>query len=265
MANDVDWVEKVRTQGAIQKWVDHSISVTVNLPNQVDEQLVNDVYVTGWESGCKGITIYRDGSRSGVLISKEEPKASEEQVEEYFSDNHAPRRPKKIVCDVIRFSNKGEKWIAFIGLLENRPYEIFTGNIESFNIPNNINKGSIVKTKKNGNSTYHFHYTDGDNEIIANDLKTAFDPQFSDVSRMVSALMRHGMPISFLIDLLGSLSLDGDLINTWKSGVKRILTKNYLKEDETVKSATCDNCNSENVAMIEGCLTCQECGSSKCS
>jgi ribonucleoside-diphosphate reductase alpha chain len=267
MANDVDWVEKVRMQGAIQKWVDHSISVTVNLPNQVDEQLVNDVYVTGWESGCKGITIYRDGSRSGVLISKEE-KTSEEKVEEYFKDNNAPRRPKRLECDVVHFSNKGEKWIAFVGLLEGRPYEIFTGNSENFDIPNNIEKGEIVREKVDGESFYNFCYETKEGEpVCGNNLKTSFNPQFTDISKMVSALMRHGMPIFYIIEVLGSLHLDGEFITTWKSGVKRIL-KRYLKEEDNGKEVTgktCDNCGSTNIMIIEGCETCAECASSKCS
>lgn len=238
---------------------------TVNIPNHVTQELVSQIYMTAWEAGCKGVTIYRDGSRSGVLISKEE-KTSEEKVEEYFKNNHAPRRPKKIECDVLRFSNKGEKWIAFIGLVENKPYEIFTGNSQHFNLPLNIEKGKINKVKINNVSQYIFCYEDEEGkEICANNLKDAFDPQFNDISKMVSALMRHGMPIFYLIDLLNSLNLDGDLINTWKSGVKRILSKSYLKEFEEVKGLTCENCGSSIVMMVEGCLTCKECGSSKCN
>lgn len=266
LANDVDWVEKVRMQGAIQKWVDHSISVTVNLPNDVDEKLVNDVYMASYESGCKGCTIYRDGSRSGVLISDKSDK--DKLKEELFKENHAPKRPKKLECDVIPFSNKGERWISFVGLLNDKPYELFTGRYnDDINIPNNIDKGYIIKHKLDGVSSYIFHYEDKDgNDVESINLKTIFDDKFNDNARMLSAMLRHGMPINYTISLLHDLNLDGDLINSWKTGVRRIL-KRYLKNDDQLipKGKTCSNCGSNKIAMIEGCETCQDCGSSKCN
>lgn len=260
MANDVDWVEKVRMQGAIQKYIDHSISVTVNLPNDVDEDLVNDVYLTGWKSGCKGITIYRDGSRSGVLITKEEK--TKKNVKKLFEENHAPKRPKRLSADVIHFMNKGEKWIAFVGLLQEKPYEIFTGPLDGFDITTTIEKGRIEKTKSNNVSKYEFQYFKDDEWVPVGDLKKKFDERFDDISKMTSAILRHGMPLEYVIELLGNLTLDGDLITTWKSGVKRVL-KRYLKDGKQGKGQ-CPECGSENLKYQDGCLTCLECGHAAC-
>lgn len=260
MANDVDWVEKVRMQGAVQKWISHSISVTVNLPADVDEELVNQVYLTGWESGCKGMTIYRDGSRSGVLITKEEKK--QEKVKEFFKENHAPKRPKRLTADVIHFMNKGEKWIAFVGLLQEKPYEIFTGKLDNFEIPNSVERGRIEKTRTDGVSKYEFQYFKDGEWIPVGDLKQSFDPQFDDISKFISAILRHGMPLEYVIELLGNLNLDGDLIVTWKSGVKRIL-KRYL-EDGKKGGGQCPECGSHNLRYQDGCLSCMDCGHSKC-
>jgi ribonucleoside-diphosphate reductase alpha chain len=267
MANDVDWLEKVRMQGNIQKYIDHSISVTVNIPMTSSVELVSQIYLEGWKVGCKGMTIYRDGSRSGVLISSEES-SKNKKGENTFGVSHAPKRPKTLDCDIINFTNKGEKWIAFVGLLENRPYEIFTGNLTKINLPNNIEKGEITKHKgEDGETNYDLYYYTGDGvRTFVCNLKVLFSSEFNDVSRMVSAILRHGMPIGSVINLLTNLNLDGDLINTWKNGVKRIL-KRYLNEDEIVevKGKTCSNCGSTNIMMIEGCETCAECGSSKCN
>lgn len=262
MANDVDWVEKVRMQGAVQKWIDHSISVTVNLPEHVDTDLVNDVYITAWESGCKGCTIYRDGSRSGVLITKEEKK--EEKIKQMFEDSHAPKRPKRLDCDVIHFMNKGEKWICFVGLMEGRPYEIFTGSYDKLSdVPSSVERGIIERRKNNGLSQYMFIYKDknGD-DVECCDLKHTFDEAFADVSKMVSAILRHGMPLEYVVDLLDNLNLDGDLITTWKAGVKRII-KRYVREGSKAKGK-CPECNSSNLAYQDSCLTCMDCGNSKC-
>jgi ribonucleoside-diphosphate reductase alpha chain len=267
MANDVDWLEKVRMQGSIQRWCDHSISVTVNIPSTCTVELVSQIYLEGWKSGCKGMTIYRDGSRSGVLISSEDSSKNKKE-ETNFGVSHAPKRPKTLDCDIIHFTNKGEKWIAFVGLLEGRPYEIFTGNLTKIDLPSNIEKGEITKHKgEDGESNYDLYYYTGDgNRTLVCNLKVLFSSEFNDVSRLVSAMLRHGMPIGSLINLLTNLNLDGDLINTWKNGVKRIL-KRYLKEEEIVevKDKTCSNCGSINIMMIEGCETCAECGSSKCN
>lgn len=261
-SNDVDWVEKVRMQGAIQKWIDHSCSVTTNLPKGTPESVVHDVYMTGWKEGCKGMTIYVDGSRSGVLVSEEDNKETE--IENYFKENHAPKRPKTLEADVHNFTNKGEKWVAIIGKLENKPYEIFTGPLNEFKIDSSIETGEISRSKyKDGESVYNFCYEKDGDKICVGDLKGSFDPQFSDISRIVSALLRHGMPMLYITNLLGTLNLDGDLITTWKKGAIRILKK-YIKEEHEVKGMKCQNCGSENLAMQESCLSCRDCGSSKC-
>lgn len=260
MANDVDWVEKVNMQGKIQRWIDHSISVTVNLPEHVDEDLVNRVYVKAWQSGCKGCTIYRDGSRSGVLVSKDE-----KETEMLFKETAAPKRPKELECAVMTFQNKGEKWIGFLGLLDGKPYEIFTGALENFPIPGWVEGGRIVKTKGDNGSNYSFVYEDKKGRSIEiSDLNHAFDPQYYDLAKTFSAILRHGMPLPYVIDLIDGLNLDGDLITTWKAGVKRMLKK-FVKDGTAISGKTCDSCGSDSVEYIEGCLTCKNCGSSACS
>ena len=259
LANDVDWVEKVVMQGKIQEWIDHSISVTVNLPEHVTEELVNDVYVTAWKNGCKGCTIYRDGSRSGVLISNEE-----KQIQAAFADHHAPKRPDTLDCTVSQFNNNKERWIGFIGLYDGRPYEIFTGKLEDFPVPSYVDEGRITKIKTKEGNNYHFVYKDKTgNEITLPNLNHAFDDTFYDMAKTISAIMRHGMPLPYVIDLMDSLNLDGDLINTWKSGVKRLIKK-YIKDGTTVSGTTCKDCGSAALEYKEGCLTCRDCGSSKC-
>jgi ribonucleoside-diphosphate reductase alpha chain len=259
MANDVDWVEKVRMQGKIQQWVDHSISVTVNLPEHVTEELVNQVYMTAWEEGCKGCTIYRDGSRSGVLVSKDEKKKNE-----LFKDSQAPKRPIELECSVTKFMNSGERWVGFIGLLNGKPYEIFTGNHENFPIPNYVDTAKIVRSKKDGQSSYDVVYTDklGESIKIPN-LNHAFDAKYHDMAKTISAVLRHGMPLPYVIELLDSLNLDGDLITTWKAGVKRMLKK-FVKDGTTISGKTCKTCGSDSLVYTEGCLTCKNCGDSKC-
>ena len=263
MANDVDWLEKVKMQGKIQEWIDHSISVTVNLPEHVTEELVNDVYINAWKSGCKGCTIYRDGSRSGVLISKDE-----KEVEKLFEETNAPKRPESLECTVMIFQNKGEKWIGFIGLLDGRPYEIFTGALDNFPIPGWVEGGIIKKTKKSeeeGGSSYDFIYVDKrGRDIRIPHLNHAFDEKYYDLAKTFSAILRHGMPIEYLIGLIDTLNLDGDLISTWKSGVKRMLKK-FVKDGTLISGKKCEGCGSESVEYKEGCITCMSCGSSKCS
>jgi ribonucleoside-diphosphate reductase alpha chain len=258
-SNDVDWVEKVAMQGKMQKWVDHSISVTVNLPNEVTEELVAQVYMNAWKAGCKGCTVYRDGSRSGVLITNEEKKQKE-----LFGDTAAPKRPKSLECVVTRFTNQGAKWIGFMGLFDGRPYELFTGDVEDFPIPSYVENGHIVKEKKGDKSAYHFVYLDkSGTEIKMPNLNHAFDDSYYDLAKTFSALLRHGMPLPYMVELIDGLNLDGDLINTWKAGVRRMLKK-YIKDGTTVSGKTCKDCGSASLEYKEGCMTCSSCGSSKC-
>ena len=273
MSNDVDWVEKVRMQGKIQKWIDHSISVTVNLPADATEELVNRVYITAWQEGCKGCTIYRDGSRGGVLIAVEAPKDTKEElkeeiIEELFKENHAPKRPKTLAADVHRFMLRGERWIGFVGLLYGKPYEVFAGPAEEFKIPVAVEEGHIMRVKKDGVSRYDFIYETKDGPEVAKNLGTAFNPQTYDTSRIISAVLRHGMPLPYVVQMIESLQLDGDLISTWKNGVKRMIKK-YIP-DGTVVKASAANCpngvDGQNCHLIyqEGCLICTTCGNSKC-
>lgn len=254
-ANDVNWLEKVRMQGAIQKWIDHSISVTINIPKEAKKELVSDLYLTAWESGCKGATVYREGSRTGVLISKKEGKQNEIQ-----------RRPKVLEADIIRFNNNDEKWMAFVGLLDGRPYEIFTGlgDEEMFPIPKSIVKGSIIKTKDDeGNNRYDFQYTDkyGYKNTMGG-LSHMFKPEFWNYAKLISSVLRHEMPIANVVSLVRSLRLDNETINTWKNGVERALKK-YIPSGTKAKGK-CEECGSENLVYQEGCLICTNCGSSKC-
>lgn len=254
-ANDVDWVAKVRMQGAIQKWVDHSISVTINIPNNTREELVSELYLTAWESGCKGATVYRDGSRSGVLVSNKSEKS-----------NEIKKRPKVLDADIIRFTNNDEKWIAFVGLLDGKPYEIFTGlaDEEMYPIPKSIVKGTIIKTKdEEGKNRYDFQYTDkyGYKNTLGG-LSHMFKPEFWNYAKLISGVLRHGMSIPHVVNLVQSLRLDNDFINSWKYGVERAL-KRYIP-DGTKAKGKCTECGSENVVYQEGCLICTDCGSSKC-
>jgi ribonucleoside-diphosphate reductase alpha chain len=253
-ANDVDWVAKVRMQGAIQKWVDHSISSTINLPSDVKEELVSELYMTAWKSGCKGATVYRDGSRDGVLITGK-PEARAER----------PKRPKVLDCDVIRFNISEEKWVAFVGLKDGRPYEIFTGlaDEEIFPIPKSIMKGQIIKIKnEDGKTRYDFQYTDkyGYKKTIGG-LSHMFKPEFWNYAKLISGVLRHEMPIADVVTLIQSLNLDSESINNWKNGVERALKK-YIPNGTKAKGK-CE-CGSDNLVYEEGCLICKDCGSSKC-
>ena len=254
-ANDVDWLAKVRMQGAIQKWVDHSISVTINLPADVKEEMVSELYMTAWKSGCKGATVYRDGSRTGVLIAgKNEIRAER------------PKRPKSLDCDVIRFNINEEKWLAFVGLKEGRPYEIFTGlaDEETFPIPRTIMKGKIIKVKTEDEKTrYDFQYTDkyGYKKTMEG-LSHMFKPEFWNYAKLISGVLRHEMPIQDVVTLVQSLKLDSESINNWKNGVERALKK-YIPNGTKAKGK-CGECGSDNLIYQEGCLICKDCGSSKC-
>ena len=261
-ANDIDWVAKVRMQGAIQKWVDHSISVTVNLPNNVSEELVADVYRAAWESGCKGITVYRDGCRAGVLVDKKSKK-EQPKCEEPTQSN---RRPKSLPAEVVRFKNGKEDWIAFIGLHEGHPYEIFTGKIEddAMYIPPKITKGNILKVREeDGTKRYDFQYTDryGYTNTIGG-ISRLFNESFWNYAKLISGVLRYNMPIDKVVSLIDGLHLDDENINTWKNGVKRAL-KQYI-EDGTRSKGKCPQCGQENMAYQNGCLTCMSCGYSKC-
>ena len=261
-ANDIDWVAKVRMQGAIQKWVDHSISVTVNLPNNVSEELVADVYRAAWESGCKGITVYRDGCRAGVLVDKKSKK-EQSKCEEPTQSN---RRPKSLPAEVVRFKNGKEDWIAFIGLHDGHPYEIFTGKIEddAMYIPPKITKGNILKVREeDGTKRYDFQYTDryGYTNTIGG-ISRLFNESFWNYAKLISGVLRYNMPIDKVVSLIDGLHLDDENINTWKNGVKRAL-KQYI-EDGTRSKGKCPQCGQENMAYQNGCLTCMSCGYSKC-
>lgn len=255
-ANDVDWIAKVKMQGAIQKWVDHSISVTINLPADAKEELVSELYMTAWREGCKGATVYRDGSRNGVLIASGKSETRTER----------PKRPKVLDCDIIRFSYNEEKWIAFVGLKDGRPYEIFTGlaDEEMFPIPKTIIKGKIIKNKDDdGNSRYDFQYTDkyGYKNTMGG-LSHMFKPEFWNYAKLISGVLRHEMPIADVVILIQSLKLDSESINNWKNGVERALKK-YIPNGTKAKGK-CGECNSDNLVYEEGCLICKDCGSSKC-
>ena len=261
-SNDVDWLSKVRMQGQIQKWVDHSISVTINLPEDATEELVDELYVTAWNSGCKGVTVYREGSRSGVLISnKQEDKITLMVMSEPI------KRPKILDAEVIRFKNESDEWIAFVGLLDDRPYEIFTGlkDEEMFPIPKSITSGKIIKNKdEDGNTRYDFQYIDkyGYKNTLGG-LSHMFEKEYWNYARLISGVLRYGMPIQDVVNLVSSLTVDSETINTWKIGVVRALKK-YIPNGTRATKSRCSECGSESVVYQEGCLTCTNCGNSKC-
>ena len=260
-ANDIDWVAKVKMQGAIQKWVDHSISVTVNLPNNVSEELVADVYKTAWECGCKGITVYRDGSRSGVLID------TKSKIEAPAESKAPIKRPAELEADVVRFRNGKEEWIAFVGMHDGKPYEIFTGQLdeEELFIPKSITKGWIVKVREeDGSKRYDFRFNDkGGYPHIIGGISRLFDMEFWNYAKLISGVLRNGMPIIDVVNLVDSLQFTSDGINVWKAGVARAL-KRYIK-DGTKSKQKCPNCGSESLVYQNGCPTCHSCGWSKCS
>ena len=258
-SNDVDWVSKVKMQGRIQKWVDHSISVTINLPEKTPEDLVGKLYITGWQSGCKGITVYRDGSRSGVLISNKSNKKE---------DTGSIKRPRNLDAEIVRFKNEDEDWIAFVGLKDDRPYEIFTGlaDEEVLPIPKSVTRGKIIKIKKEGGSSrYDFQYTDKFGyENTLGGISHMFNKEYWNYAKLISGVLRHGMPLPDVVELVSSLSLNTETINTWKKGVERAL-KRYIPDGTKARKGTkCENCGSETLIYQEGCLICQSCGFSKC-
>lgn len=270
-ANDVDWLMKVRMQGAIQKWVDHSISVTINLPNNVDEQLVNRLYVEAWKSGCKGCTVYRDGSRSGVMIAVEK-KDKKKEVAEHKHVCEPPQvtevRPKELECDVVRFQNNKEKWVAFVGLLDGYPYEIFTGlqdDEEGISLPKTITKGKIIKKlDENGKKRYDFQFENKRGyKTTVEGLSEKFNPEYWNYAKLISGVLRYRMPLANVIKLVGSLQMNSQSINTWKIGVERALKK-YIADGTEAKGQKCPVCGQETLVYQEGCLICKNCGASRC-
>jgi ribonucleoside-diphosphate reductase alpha chain len=259
-SNDVDWLSKVRMQGRIQKWVDHSISVTINLPSNATEELVGQLYFEAWKSGCKGVTVYRDGSRSGVLISN--------NGTEKKKTGFPTKRPEMLEADVVRFQNNKEKWIAFIGLMDSKPYEIFTGlsdDEDGILLPRSVTGGYILKSyDSDGNSRYDFQYVNKRGyKTTIEGLSYKFNPVFWNYAKLISGTLRHGMPIHKVVELVTSLQLDNETINSWKAGVARALKK-YIPNGTLAEGALCDECGSDEVVYQEGCLTCLSCGSSKC-
>lgn len=263
-ANDVDWVSKVKMQGRIQKWVDHSISVTVNVPNDINVGMVEKIYNTGWESGCKGITIYRDGSRSGVLIADNEKNSKKESKE--FLLTRAPKRPEKLEADIIRFNNNHDKWIAIVGLYKGRPYEIFTGRAEdSFSILSQVDHGWVIKSKtEDSKSRYDFQYMDkGGYKITIEGLSRTFNKEYWNYAKLISGVLRHGMPLEYAVDMVTGLNLFDETLNTWKNGVVRALKK-YIPNGTKAVHNECPKCEEDSLVYEEGCLTCKNCGHSKC-
>lgn len=265
-SNDVDWVQKVRMQGRIQKWVDHSISVTINLPNDVSEEMIDKLYVEAWRSGCKGCTVYRDGSRSGVLLSTEKKKKKHEDCME--PPVIVSTRPRELEADVVKFQNNREKWIAFVGLMNGRPYEIFTGladDEEGIMLPKTVEKGSIIKSyDADGRKHYDFQFKNKRGfKMTLEGLDSKFEPEYWNYAKLISGVLRYGMPISQVIKLVQEMELNNESINTWKNGVARALKK-YLPNGTELKGQKCPNCGYETLVYQEGCLICKNCGASRC-
>jgi ribonucleoside-diphosphate reductase alpha chain len=262
-ANDINWLEKVKMQGRIQKWVDHSISVTINLPADVSEELVNQLYVEAWRAGCKGCTVYRDGSRSGVLVALEKKQPAEPEIKA-----HVGKRPIELEADVVRFQNNKEKWIAFVGLVDDEPYEIFTGladDDDGIFCPKSVTHGKIIKAvDENGNKRYDFQFINKRGyKTTIEGLSDKFNPEYWNYAKLISGVLRYGMPIDQVLKLVGGLELDSQSINSWKMGVERALKK-YLPNGTKASGQKCPNCGQETLVYQEGCLICTSCGTSKC-
>ena len=271
-ANDVDWLEKVHMQGAIQKWVDHSISVTINLPNDVSEELVGQLYEEAWRSGCKGCTVYRDGSRTGVLEGMKDKKKKEETSKKdekncVCFDNKVRIRPAELECDVVRFQNNKDKWIAFVGLKDGVPYEIFTGladDEEGILLPKSVTKGKIIRVvQEDGTKRYDFQFVNSRGfKTTMEGLSYKFDKEFWNYAKLISGVLRYGMPIDQVIKMISTLQMDSESINSWKVGVERALKK-YIQDGTVVQGQVCPNCGNA-LIFEEGCMHCRECGYSRC-
>ena len=264
-ANEIDWLEKVNMQGKIQKWVDHSISVTINLPKDITVEAVESLYRHAWHAGCKGCTVYRDGSRSGVLVSIEENK---KKAQPHTHEPIMAKRPDELEADVVRFQNNKEKWIAFVGLVDGRPYEIFTGladDEDGLFLPKAVTHGRIIKAiDENGSKRYDFQYSNKrGHKTTIEGLSDKFNPEYWNYAKLISGVLRYGMPIDQVLKLVGGLELDSQSINTWKMGVERALKK-YLPNGTSAKGQKCPNCGQETLVYQEGCLICTSCGTSKC-
>ncbi len=262
-ANDVDWIKKVELQGKVQKWVDHSISVTVNVPETAEEELIGKIYESGWEHGCKGITVYRDGSRSGVLISND---SNDTEGNTAVRENHAPKRPKKVEAEIVRFQNNHEKWIAVVGIIDERPYEIFTGPLEDFLfLPSWLEKGYVLKNRnEQDQSQYDFQYEDKDGyKVTIEGLSRSFDPEYWNYAKLISGVLRHGMPIPYVVDMVSALHLNDESLNTWKNGVARALKK-FIPDGTAPSHNECPECGESSLIYEEGCLNCKSCGHTKC-
>ena len=263
-ANDVDWVAKVNMQGAVQKWVDHSISVTVNVPAETKEEMISSIYETAWKAGCKGMTVYRDGSRSGVLVNNETKEKKEDITD--FQETKAPHRPERLEADIVRFQNEYEKWIAVVGLLHGRPYEVFTGHAEDFWIPQWVQKGWIIKSRPDGiSSRYDFQFEDRQGyKITIEALSRSFNKEYWNYAKLISGILRHGMPLPFVVNIISKLHFEVDSINTWKNGVERALKK-FIPDGTKAVAGACPKCSDEGgLVYQEGCLVCKSCGYSKC-
>ena len=265
-ANDVDWVAKVKMQGAVQKWVDHSISVTVNVPNDAKEEMISTIYETAWSVGCKGMTVYRDGSRAGVLVNSDSKDKKKKDKGDEFVETTAPHRPDRLDADIVRFQNDHEKWIAVVGSLNGRPYEIFTGVAEDFWIPTWVQKGWIVKTRPDGvGSRYDFQFEDRQGyKITIEALSRSFNKEYWNYAKLISGILRHGMPLPFVVNIISKLHFEVDSINTWKNGIERALKK-FIPDGTKAAEHACPKCSDQNgLVYQEGCLVCKSCGYSKC-
>ena len=265
-ANDVDWVAKVTMQGAVQKWVDHSISVTVNVPNDTKEEMISSIYETAWQAGCKGMTVYRDGSRDGVLVNNNQNDKKEKGEVDEFRETKAPHRPDRLEADILRFQNDHEKWVAVVGILNGRPYEIFTGVAEDFWVPTWVQKGWIIKTRPdNVGSRYDFQFEDRQGyKITIEALSRSFNKEYWNYAKLISGILRHGMPLPFVVNIISKLHFEVDSINTWKNGVERALKK-FIPDGTKAAEHACPKCSDPNGLIYqEGCLVCKSCGYSKC-
>ena len=266
-APEIDWIKRVELQSLVQKYTTHSISSTINLPNDVAVESVGEIYIQAWKQGLKGITVYRDGSRSGVLIAADD-KTKKMNANGQFTETIAPKRPRELEAEVIRFNNGAEKWIAVVGILNGKPYEVFTGKAEDvFNLPLWVQKGWVMKNKSedNGKKRYDFRYKDKDGyNITIEGLSRSFDKEYWNYAKLLSGVLRHGMPIPHVVDLIANLNLYDDSINTWKAGVERALKK-YIPDGTQSKDRKCPSCGDEDGLIYEeGCLKCKNCGHSKC-